>query len=109
MAVIENRDMFVERIRARLGEDTSDEAISFLEDMSDTYDHLNSMAGDGEGWRSRYEENDRAWRERYTQRFSGIVTPETETLKAEHDTPAGNSESDPVENIHIDDILYKEG
>ena len=35
MAVLD-RDKFFERIRERLGEDDSEEALSYLEDMTDT-------------------------------------------------------------------------
>ena len=39
MAMLD-REKFFERIKERLGEDDSDEALSFLEDVTDTYDDL---------------------------------------------------------------------
>lgn len=54
-------------VRARVGEDTSDEALSFVEDISDT---LSSMRqNSGEDWRAKYEQNDAEWRAKYRDRF----------------------------------------
>ena len=52
-------------VRARVGEDTSDEAIAFVEDVSDTLASLSSA----EGWKKKYEDNDAEWRKRYQDRF----------------------------------------
>ena len=52
-------------VRARVGEDTSDEAIAFVEDVSDTLASLSSA----EDWKKKYEENDAEWRKRYQDRF----------------------------------------
>lgn len=54
-------------VKARVGEDTSDEALAFVEDVSDT---LSSMQqNSGEDWRKKYEENDAEWRAKYRDRF----------------------------------------
>lgn len=52
-------------VRARVGEDTSDEAIAFVEDVSDTLVSLSNA----EDWKKKYEENDAEWRKRYQDRF----------------------------------------
>ena len=52
-------------VRARVGEDTSDEAIAFVEDVSDTLASLSNA----EDWKQKYEENDAEWRKRYQDRF----------------------------------------
>ena len=60
----------METIKVRVGDSTDDETISFLEDVSDTLTDLEKRAnGDGEDWKTKYEENDKNWRERYTNRF----------------------------------------
>lgn len=60
----------LEAVRARVGEQTDDETISFLEDISDTFIDLETKAnGDGEDWKTKYEENDAKWRKKYTERF----------------------------------------
>ena len=69
MAIL-NRDEFFNRLHGRLGDDTSDESISFLEDMTDTYNSLENRAnGDGEDWKRKYEELDESWKKRYRHRF----------------------------------------
>lgn len=70
--MIKTREELMTMITARVGEDTSDEAISFMEDITDTLnDYENKLAGDGTDWKSKYEENDRQWREKYIARFNG--------------------------------------
>ena len=58
-------------VRARVGEDTSDEAIAFVEDMSDTLTSLSNA----EDWKKKYEDNDAEWRKRYQDRFFNPDTP----------------------------------
>lgn len=70
--MIKTREELMTMITARVGEDTSDEAISFMEDITDTLDDYETkIAGDGTDWKSKYEENDRQWREKYIARFNG--------------------------------------
>lgn len=70
--MIKTREELMTMITARVGEDTSDEAISFMEDITDTLnDYESKIAGDGTDWKSKYEENDRQWREKYIARFNG--------------------------------------
>lgn len=69
MAVL-NRDDYFARLHERLAEDTSDEAISFLEDMTDTYNDMEKrMNGDGNDWERKYHELDESWKKRYRHRF----------------------------------------
>lgn len=86
MAVL-SRDDFFNRIRERVGNDSSDESISFLEDMTDTYNSLeNASNGDGVNWEQRYHENDEAWKKRYASRFfNGSVQPLNRTEEKEDD------------------------
>lgn len=67
---VRNKEEILEAIKTRVGEQTDDETISFLEDVSDTFTDLETRAnGDAEDWKTKYEENDKWWRERYTSRF----------------------------------------
>lgn len=69
MSVLSKEDL-LSAIKTRLGEDTSDEAIKFLEDVTDTVSDLESKANDeGEDWKTKYTELDKEWRKRYTDRF----------------------------------------
>ena len=75
---VKTREEILESVKSRLGENTDDETISFLEDITDTLDDFEKRAnGDGTDWKSKYEENDANWRKKYTERFfSGEPNPE---------------------------------
>lgn len=66
MAVISKEDL-LKRISERIGEDNSDEALSLLEDVSDTITDFEKR--DSEDWKTKYEENDAEWRKKYRERF----------------------------------------
>ena len=66
---VKNKDEILEAIKTRVGDSTDDETISFLEDVSDTLTDLETRASGDEDWKTKYEENDKLWRERYTNRF----------------------------------------
>lgn len=85
-----NRDDFFKRIHERMPDVTSEEDISFLEDMTDTYNDLENRAlNDSEDWKRKYEENDRSWREKYKHRFFNggdrAVPPMSKKEKEEED------------------------
>lgn len=58
-------DEIMEKIRERIGKDDSDEAIEFIEDISDTFESFLNT----EDWKTKYEENDKKWRKKYRDRF----------------------------------------
>ena len=65
-----SRDEFFSCIHDRMGDDTSDEAIAFIENMSDTYNDLDNRAkGDGVDWEKKYNELNESWKKRYRHRF----------------------------------------
>lgn len=64
---IRTKEEILESIRTRIGDDTSDEALALVEDVSDTMDSLSNA--ESEDWKSKYEENDAAWRQKYRDRF----------------------------------------
>lgn len=66
---IKKLDELMGVIKGKFGEDTSDETIGFLEDVTDTFNDYESRLSDTDDWKSKYEENDKNWRERYTARF----------------------------------------
>ena len=69
MAIL-TRDEYFARLHDKLGEDTSDDGISFLEDMTDTYNDMETRAsGDGVNWEQKYKELDESWKKRYRHRF----------------------------------------
>lgn len=70
MAVVE-RDVLIQRIASVLSDPESDDSLSLIEDLTDTLD-----AGSSDDWKTKYEENDAAWRKRYKERF--LKKPEKE-------------------------------
>ena len=62
---IKSIDEILNAVKERIGDDTSDSAISFVEDISDT---LNSLS-EQENWKRKYEQNDSEWRKKYRDRF----------------------------------------
>lgn len=68
---IKTLNEIMESVRGRVGDSTDDEALSFIEDIQDTFTDLSTKANSNEGnmWKQKYEENDAAWRKRYSDRF----------------------------------------
>ena len=65
-----SRDDYFNTIQSIAGTDTSDRMLSFIEDMTDTYNDLEHRAsGDGVDWEQRYHELDESWKAKYKQRF----------------------------------------
>lgn len=59
----------LESIRTRFADDTSDETLELIEDVSDTLNDYESRTADNTDWKNKYEENDKKWREKYRDRF----------------------------------------
>ena len=68
MAVL-GKDDFFKRIRDHIGDDTSDESIAFIEDVTDTYNALEQSSKDETDWKSKYEELEKKKKKRYRDRF----------------------------------------
>lgn len=74
-----NKEDFMKRLQERIGEDTSDEAMAFIEDMTDTFNDMEtrSSGNNDEQWQKKYDELDKTWREKYKARFfNSETTPE---------------------------------
>lgn len=80
--MIKTKDEIIASITSRIGDDTSDEAISLIEDVSDTLNDYDRRAADQTDWEARYNENDEMWRKRYMERFNQ-GTAFDETVNAE--------------------------
>lgn len=62
---IKSIDEILNAVKECIGDDTSDSAISFVEDISDTFNSLSEQ----ENWKQKYEQNDSEWRKKYRDRF----------------------------------------
>lgn len=100
MAVL-SRDDFFNRLNDYVGADNRDETISFVEDMTDTYNDLERRNTD-ENWEQRYRELDAAWRDRYKRRF---FSGDTASIQSEI---ISEDETDSAEEITIDDLFKEE-
>ena len=70
MAIL-SREEYLNNIKARVGDDTSDDTIKFIEDMTDTFDEMSKN-----DYKERFEQSERekqeldeTWRKKYTERF----------------------------------------
>ena len=68
------KEQLLESIKNRFADDTSDETLKFIEDLTDT---INDM--DSSDWENKYKENDAMWRQKYKERL--FQTPVEETTK----------------------------
>lgn len=85
--MVKTKEELLKILQERIGEDTSDEALAFIEDVTDTIaDFETRAAGDGEDWKKKYEENDAAWRTKYKERFFSGEVKEQPDKKDEEDS-----------------------
>ena len=99
MAVL-SREELMAKLSARIGDDTSDEAIALTEDISDTFADLESKAnGDGVDWKAEATRIDEEWRKKYKDRFFSCDGSEDNQDDGNDDEPKKTKYSD----------LFKEG
>ena len=101
MAVL-TREQMLERIKQRIGEDTSDEALTLIEDVSDTINDYETKTKDTTDWEKKYKENDEQWRKKYKDRFFNAPA------KDEKDDSESDDDDEPKENKLTYENLFKE-
>lgn len=89
---VKTREEILEAIKSKIGEDTSDDSISLLEDITDTIDDYETRVADKTDWKNKYDELDATWRRKYIERFSGksgegIKNEQEEQIKDDDDEP----------------------
>lgn len=89
---VKTREEILEAIKSKIGEDTSDDSISLLEDITDTIDDYETRVADKTDWKNKYDELDATWRRKYIERFSGksgegIKNEQEEQNKDDDDEP----------------------
>ena len=82
---VRTKDEILELVKARVGDDSSDEVIEFIEDITDTLNDYQARLSDSTDWKAKYEENDAEWREKYKARFFGKEVDENEIDDEEED------------------------
>ena len=66
-----------ENYKSIIGDNTSDEALAFLEDIEDSYSQPEV------DWEAKYKENDAEWRQKYRDRFFSDVPQEKDEYEPE--------------------------
>ena len=86
--MIRTKEEIMELIKTRVGEDTSDEAIAFVQDISETIDDYERKTSSYNELQNKYEENDKAWREKYKEAFFSGAKGTAEDYQDKYETSA---------------------
>lgn len=68
MAVLSHDD-FMSAVKSLAGDNADDNTLTMIENFTDTFNDLETRANDTTDWKSKYEQNDNEWREKYKARF----------------------------------------
>lgn len=100
MAILNKAD-FMARLQERVGEDTSDDVMSFLEDMTDTYNDLESKSTgtSDEQWQTKLDDLDKSWREKYKARFFNSETTPADVIDDQTDDVISDGEEVTFEDL----------
>ena len=93
---IKSIDQILANVSAIIGDNNSDEALTLLEDIQDTFNDK-----DNTDWKQKYEQLDNDWRNRYKERF---LTGNTDL-----DPPNDDDEPSEPEKPLTFENLFKEG
>lgn len=73
---VRTQQEILESLKARIGDSTDDDALAFIEDVTDTLTDYETRVSDSTNWKEKYETNDAEWRQRYRDRFFGNTESE---------------------------------
>lgn len=77
---IKSREDLLKSLNTLIGDNSTDENLAILEDVTDTLKDYEEKTADQTNWKTKYEQNDAEWRKKYKERFlSG------ETIKDEQE------------------------
>ena len=100
MSVLSKNELF-NKLHSFIGDDSSEEAIGFMEDVTDTFNEIeNRSNGDGIDWKKKYEDNDNAWKAKYRHRFFS-------SDGGNYDERDDNANRVTPDNITIDDLFTR--
>ena len=97
--LIKSVEELMEWVKEKIGDDTSDEALTIIEDFTDTFNNYEELVRDTVDWKQKYNELDSVWRKRYRERFFSGTSPE-EVLEDQKDNII-----DDGENRTFDDLF----
>lgn len=103
------KEDYKERFSKFFGESPDDNALSFMEDLTDTLEELYNNSGNNNAkyTEEQYKELDAKWRKKYTERFySNTKDKEQEKReKEEEQEEKAAEEQERLEKITIDDLF----
>lgn len=77
--MVKTKEELLSSLRTVFGDNTDDNTLSIIEDVSDTMDSFNS---DGTDWRAEADRIDKEWRQKYHDRFFNSVPDDVDPLDA---------------------------
>lgn len=66
---VKTREELLNALKVTIGDSTEDSSLALLEDFTDTLNDYEEKNKDKTDWKNKYEENDKAWKKRYKERF----------------------------------------
>lgn len=93
---VKTREELLNFYRDNIANSDSDNSVTFLEDLSDTLGDLETKSNTAEEWKNKYDENDKNWRKRYTDRFYSKDTEENEE---------NEEQTDEKQKLHFEDLF----
>lgn len=100
--MVKSKTEIMEAIKEAFKDNSSDSTLSFIEDITDTLDDLESKASDTTDWKQKYEDNDKEWREKYKERFFSAP------VSGANSVPASNPDTEDDSPTTYED-LFKTG
>ena len=84
---IKTREELLKSLNTLIGDNSTDENLAILEDVTDTLKDYESKTADQTDWKTKYEQNDADWRKKYRDRFtSGEEIKEEQEEDVEKDS-----------------------
>ena len=100
MAILTKAELLA-KLKERTSEDTGDDTLKFIEDVTDTLNDFESKAKDTTDWEKKYKENDEQRRKKYKERFFTAPVQEDE-----QDIP--NEEEPKLEKLTYENLFKEE-
>lgn len=83
--MIKTREELITSLQSILGDTPDDSGIELLENVSDTLSDYETRINENGDWKNKYEENDKNWRQKYTDRFLNNEPAEAEEKREEEE------------------------
>ena len=99
-----SKEQVLEKIKSMIGENTDDDSITLIEDVTDTLNDYETKSKDTTDWEKKYKENDEAWRKKYRDRFFNSPSGDENDQNKNDDDDDDSSEK----NLTYDKLFKEE-